>query len=55
MKMMNIRITFKDEAELKRLISTLEVNYKILSISRKYANTRSGKVDEFRVYIKVKI
>ena len=52
---MDIRITFTSEEELKRLISTIETNYKIISVSKRYPNSRSKVANEYRVYVKVQV
>lgn len=53
--MLNIRVTYTSDEELKQVLETLKEKHNIISISKPYANLRSRNAGEYRVYIKLKI
>lgn len=51
--MINIRVTYTSDEELKQVLETLRDKHNIISISKPYPNLRSRNVGEYRVYIKL--
>ena len=53
--MTDIRITYSNDEEKEKIINTLREKHEIISISRPYRNLRNKLIEEYRVYVKVKI